>query len=586
MTYSISIDFGTTKTLVAYPSGNGDRPEIAHLGRERNSLPTSAFYGEGGAWEFGDDADDYACDAAMADHYVSKFKLKLGSTRPVLQIFSSEAFSSFNARDVATEYLRYIRTTCEKEVFNGHSVKEAVITHPVHFTPAQLADLRYAAEQAGFAAVKLMSEPEAAGLAFCRLCPKDVFNGTALVVDWGGGTLDLALVSREDGRVKVHDKYVAGSDTIGGIVFDELLWKHVVERLQQEHGMSPAEDRKDLIRLQKKKIMAVKEKLSRTETAMLSISGNRGAYPTLKITRAELENAIQPYVQAGIEGVHDLLGRIREQSLRPTQVLLIGGSSQIPLISKLIQETTGLPCRRWQYSHEAVALGAIVADTRKEASSTVAIEKDTPDTPVVTPKNVTEAPSPQTSIPSAEVEAPQFFSIHASSQTISPPVDRINTSSAELLTTVSTGGAPTPRKTSDLTDASAILKEKKLGIPPKAFSAYPGTNKSQKYNLINACIGCLTTRFAMFDGRASRAEYWWASLGLFIIQLFLEVIPVIGQLASIALIVPTWALNWRRGHDAGVPGWHMLIPIYNLYLACVPSKGANEYGAGPLPPVS
>lgn len=362
-TRCIGIDFGTTKTLVAYHTEHNHKPEIAHLGRERNSVPTSAFIGEGGTWEFGDDADDYACDAAMADRYVSKFKLKLGSTSPVLQLLSQGTFQSFSARDIATKYLRHIRSTCEKEVFNGHAVSEAVITHPVHFSPAQIADLRCAAEQAGFSSVKLISEPKAAGLAFCRLCPKDVFNGTALVVDWGGGTLDLALVSREGDSITVHDKYVAGSDTIGGVVFDELLWKHVAARLQQEHGVSPAEDRKDLIRLQKKKVMAAKEKLSRTETAMVSISGNQGAYPTLKISRAELERTIQPYVQAGIEGIQNLLSGIREQSLRPTQVLLIGGSSQIPLISKLIEDTTGLPCRRWQYSNEAVTLGATICMT-------------------------------------------------------------------------------------------------------------------------------------------------------------------------------------------------------------------------------
>lgn len=399
---AIGIDFGTTKTLVVYPSQQGDKPEIAHLGRERNSLPTSAFFGESGTWEFGDDADDYACDEVLAERYVSKFKLKLGSRQPVLQVFNGDSFSSFTAREVTIEYLRYIRITCEKEIFNGHSVTEAVITHPIHFSPAQIEDLRYAAEQAGFSCVKLMREPEAAGTAFCRLCPKEVFNGTALVVDWGGGTLDLALVSREDGNIMIHDNYVAGTDTIGGVVFDELLWKYVANRIQQESGVSLAMDSKDFIRLQKKKICAAKEKLSRTERATLTLSGSLGAYPTMKMTREELEKTIQPCVQAGIESIRALLGRIREQTLRPSQVLLIGGSSQIPLISKLIEEATGLPCRRWQYSHEAVALGTIVADSKKEMHLPEAVEKDTPRAAVgePSPADTTSAAPPKPTPPS------------------------------------------------------------------------------------------------------------------------------------------------------------------------------------------
>lgn len=106
---SIGIDFGTTKTLVAYPSDHEHRPEIANMGRERYSLPTSAFMGEKGAWEFGDDADDYACDPYLADRYTSKFKLKLGSSSPVLQIFGEQGFDTYTALDVTAKYLEHIR---------------------------------------------------------------------------------------------------------------------------------------------------------------------------------------------------------------------------------------------------------------------------------------------------------------------------------------------------------------------------------------------------------------------------------------------------------------------------------------------
>lgn len=361
----IGIDFGTTKTLVAYSLSQGNRPEIAHLGRERNNLPTSAFISESGIWEFGDDADDYACDAALADRYISGFKLKLGSTTPALQVFGEQGFQAFSAQRISSLFFAHVREKCTKEVFNGRAVSRAVITHPVKFSPAQLHDLRNAAEQAGFSDVTLMREPEAAGLAFCRLCPQDLFSGTALIVDWGGGTLDLALVSRKTDAVQIHNNYVAGHNHIGGNEFDELLWKYVNAGLQHEKGVKLSDDSVDFQRLQKKKVRAAKEKLSRTDSAMLSFSGKQGAYPTVKLTRAELETVLKPAIQTGVGLILHLLNSIQESSLKPSQVLLIGGSSRIPLISRLIEESTQIPCRRWQYSHEAVALGAaICAATR------------------------------------------------------------------------------------------------------------------------------------------------------------------------------------------------------------------------------
>lgn len=122
-------------------------------------------------------------------------------------------------------------------------------------------------------------------------------------------------------------------------------------------------------------------------------------------------------------------------------------------------------------------------------------------------------------------------------------------------------------------------------VPPPPVAA-PASGAAE-YNLINATKGCLIERFAMFDGRARRSEYWWFQLGAFLVNIVLGMIPFVGVFLSLAMFVPCLAVAWRRAHDAGVPGWHMLIPFYNLYLAiAVDSQPANEYGSGPLPPVA
>lgn len=94
--------------------------------------------------------------------------------------------------------------------------------------------------------------------------------------------------------------------------------------------------------------------------------------------------------------------------------------------------------------------------------------------------------------------------------------------------------------------------------------------------------------YAQFDGRARRAEYWYFTLFSTIISVILSVIGLtagiqyLDSIYSIAVLVPSIAVGIRRMHDVGKSGWYILIPIYNLILACTPGEvGSNEYGADP-----
>ena len=111
------------------------------------------------------------------------------------------------------------------------------------------------------------------------------------------------------------------------------------------------------------------------------------------------------------------------------------------------------------------------------------------------------------------------------------------------------------------------------GTPPPIAAHNAG------YNLINSLTSCMS-RYAMFDGRASRSEFWFFSLACFIIGL----IPYIDIVWSLASLIPSIAVVIRRMHDVGKCGWFCLIPIYSLILCCMPSDGPNQYGHAPLPP--
>jgi uncharacterized membrane protein YhaH (DUF805 family) len=103
-----------------------------------------------------------------------------------------------------------------------------------------------------------------------------------------------------------------------------------------------------------------------------------------------------------------------------------------------------------------------------------------------------------------------------------------------------------------------------------------------KMNIIESVTSVLKN-FANFDGRARRSEYWWFFLVNVIVTNGLQFIsPTIGMIASLALLIPSIAVGVRRMHDVGKSGWFLLIPIYNLILACTEGeKGTNEYGPDP-----
>lgn len=95
-------------------------------------------------------------------------------------------------------------------------------------------------------------------------------------------------------------------------------------------------------------------------------------------------------------------------------------------------------------------------------------------------------------------------------------------------------------------------------------------------------------KYAVFEGRARRSEYWFFFLFNFIIALILTFVgismetPLLGNLYSLAVLIPGIAVAVRRMHDVGKSGWYILIPIYNLILALTEGdRGSNEYGADP-----
>lgn len=395
---TIGIDFGTTKTLVSRIRTSTGLPETVRLGQGTDHISTAVFIDDDGTLYFGDDADDRLSDPTGT--YLRGFKMKLGNSTPVhMRMDASGKLVKYSASDIVTHYLRYIRERVQETVFAGAPVTHATITRPVNFSPLRCEALCQAALDAGFEAVELITEPEAAGLAFCRLCDEEAFLHSAMIVDWGGGTLDFALVTRQENRIETHPHLTDGEKNIGGECFDLQLWNYAEMLLKKQNvqGM----DHVSMMPL----IRKCKEKLSAATETTLRLRTEDGICPPLTIDRKTFNLLIDSHVELAAGKILRLTERIPAAD-KPEKLLLVGGSCRIPYIKTKLEAICELPAIAWHLSREAVALGAALWPTNPPGRPKKPIAPELPEPKTELTQEPTPAPIADT-IPTPAQPAPQ-----------------------------------------------------------------------------------------------------------------------------------------------------------------------------------
>ena len=347
----IGIDFGTTKTMVAEFRTETGLVKAHQLGRGSFETPTSIYVTKSGEMLFGDDADDEG--VTDSPNHVRRFKMSLGKTAPL-----NCGRLNGTAIDATTKFLSNIRSRLEREVLH-RAVDRVILTVPAMFGPAQRKDLTTAAQSAGFTEIVLVAEPIAAGIAYCHHHGDLANHLRFLVLDWGGGTFDLALMERSDtGEIKVVGDFVAGLSDIGGEDFDDDLWLAASNKLEAS-GIAPLDSqpqcewgkyRRDLRR--------AKERLSSQESVSVAFVLEGGRQARVSIERKNIERIISKKISRGASFVAELVARCRENGVPPEFILLVGGTSRIPLVRQLVEEVAGVPCRQWSEGRESIAIGA------------------------------------------------------------------------------------------------------------------------------------------------------------------------------------------------------------------------------------
>jgi formylglycine-generating enzyme required for sulfatase activity/actin-like ATPase involved in cell morphogenesis len=340
----IGIDFGTTKTMVAVYDGQKGLPRTLSIGRGKFEMPTSMYDLETSDWLFGDEADDEGI--TDASNYARRFKRDLG--KPTL---AHRGRKPATAKELTANFMGNLKSHLENHVLHA-PVSRVVMTIPAKFGPAQQQDLTVAARQAGFSDVELLTEPEAAGIAYCEQQSDLAKPLRFIVVDWGGGTFDVAYVQKTiSGEVEIHKDFVVGLDHIGGEVFDDKLWEFVSkESASNGYGTLESKPKEDWGRY-RRDISRAKEQLSAKASVVIC---------KVTVSRTDFNTIISSMLREATNCVGQLMKRAKDAGYPTDFILLAGGTSKVPLIREELERATSLKCRQWNEGREAVALGAAI----------------------------------------------------------------------------------------------------------------------------------------------------------------------------------------------------------------------------------
>ena len=371
MAKAVGIDLGTTNSVIAVMEGG--RPEVIVNAEGNRTTPSVVAYK-------GDErlVGQIARRQAALNPQATLFEVKRFIGRRWDEVKDEAARSPFTVKEgpgssvrievegkdlapeqVSAEVLRKLVSDASAKL--GQKITDAVITVPAYFDNSQREATKQAGEIAGLNVLRVINEPTAAALAYGLERKGDE---TILVFDLGGGTFDVTILELGDGVFEV--KATAGDTALGGADFDQRIVDWLAEEFQKEHNFDLRKDKQALQRLIE---AAEKAKIELSNASETSISLPFITFDPETRTPLHLERTLS---RAKFEELTaDLLRRVRqpvEQALRDAgvnasqlnEVILVGGSTRIPAVKRIVKEITGKEPNESVNPDEAVALGAAI----------------------------------------------------------------------------------------------------------------------------------------------------------------------------------------------------------------------------------
>jgi len=344
--YALGIDLGTTFTAAAV--NRDGRIEIITLGNRSAVMPSAVYLREDDVLLVGEAASRRAIEQPR--RHAREFKRRVGDEVPIML-----DRSPFSAERLMAAVLRNVLERVRE--LEGADPQSVTLTHPANWGPFKIEALRQAAVLAGQPAATLLSEPEAAALHYASTERIDVGAAVA-VYDLGGGTFDAAVLSRTAGGFETLGT-PSGIERLGGIDFDAAVFEHVRQSVAEDFSQLDQNDDavSSALSSLREECAAAKEALSEDVETSIRVA-IPGITSVVRITRVEFEDAIRPLLRETIES---LRRAVHSAGIQPTElasVLLVGGSSRIPLVAEMVAQELGRPVAVDAHPKHVVALGA------------------------------------------------------------------------------------------------------------------------------------------------------------------------------------------------------------------------------------
>jgi molecular chaperone DnaK len=370
MSKIIGIDLGTTNSVVAVMEGN--EPKVIVNAEGSRITPSVVGFARNGERLVGQVAKRQA--VTNPENTVFSIKRFMGrkyeevSEEMKMVPYKVTRASNGDARvevdgklysppEISAMILQKLKQAAED--YLGEKVDRAVITVPAYFNDSQRQATKDAGEIAGLKVERLVNEPTAAALAYGLDKKK---NETIAVYDFGGGTFDISVLEVGDGVVEV--KSTNGDTHLGGDNIDQRLIDWIIEEFRKDQGIDLSKDKMALQRL-KEAAEKAKIELSSTMSTDLNLpfitadqSGPK--HLNMSLTRAKFEQLIGDIVQKTMGPLKQALTDAGVDPKKIDEVVLVGGSTRIPMVQKMVQDFFGKEPHKGVNPDEVVAVGAAV----------------------------------------------------------------------------------------------------------------------------------------------------------------------------------------------------------------------------------
>lgn len=352
MKYTLGLDIGTTFTSAAimHPgSGHSQAAQTVDLGRHGSAIPSVIFLGHDGETVIGEAAERRSM--TEPHRVIREFKRRIGDRVPIvvgdLYVKPEDAFASI---------ARWVVDRVEAQ--EGDAPDVVVVTHPATWGAYKTGLVREALAGVGLAEVTLVSEPEAATLHYVAQ-ERVAQDGPLAVYDLGGSTFDVAIMRRNAGGEFTPLGRPEEITRLGGADFDDAVFRHAVSFAGDGFANLDFEHADALLALSRLRRECREAKEALSFDAETSVPVLLPAINTqVRLVRSEFEGMIEGSIRATVDAVGRAIetAGIRVDDL--TAILLVGGSSRIPLVAQLVSEALGAPVWTDADPSHSIALGA------------------------------------------------------------------------------------------------------------------------------------------------------------------------------------------------------------------------------------